>query len=256
MSSEDFNKRFCVINCENSLRWSPISFPDMFQQHLSKDGDIWQSVNIANGECLPDDIDNFHGIVLTGSRFNCRDKDTLPWFEGLSNLIIKASNRGKPNIYGGCFGCQIIAFALGGCVGFNPFNKFILQAENIVPISTEFSKYFDHSDTDDKHEYFNIIVSHGDCILELPKDATRLASSSTCVNEIFVSGLNNNLLGVQGHPEFDLDYAIKERIWPSVVDLKKRLSEEEAKYSLGTFENFTRTDSDKLCSLISSFLRK
>jgi GMP synthase-like glutamine amidotransferase len=53
-----------------------------------------------------------------------------------------------------------------------------------------------------------------------------LASSSSCENEIFCCGTNNNILACQSHPEFDKVFCIDERIWPAVVEKNKRLDEE------------------------------
>jgi hypothetical protein len=62
----------------------------------------------------------------------------------------------SPRIYGGCFGHQIVAHALGGMVDYNPNERFILKAETInikydfedcllkvydIPQSYNFSRY-------------------------------------------------------------------------------------------------------------------
>lgn len=102
------NIKFCVINCENSKRWSPISFSDMFLRGLQQKEDvnirsyllftlyttilnfwdslihslivlqeIWDVYNIASGESLPTSdtmIETYRGIIITGSHFNVRDR--------------------------------------------------------------------------------------------------------------------------------------------------------------------------------------
>ena len=130
--------RFLVINCENSLAWDPVDFGDMFMKRFGMEGDEWVKVNVAKGESLPsqDQIDStFQGIVITGSHFNCRDRDTLglTWFEPVCDIVRSASVKGFPRIYGGCFGCQISAFALGCDVDKNPSGRFILKAETMHP---------------------------------------------------------------------------------------------------------------------------
>jgi anthranilate/para-aminobenzoate synthase component II len=74
--------------------------------------------------------DAFDGIVITVSHYNIRDNK--PWFSSLCELICTAAKEGYPRIYGGCFGCQIIAHALGGHVDRNPNQKFILRAESVT----------------------------------------------------------------------------------------------------------------------------
>lgn len=100
-----------------------------------------------------------------------------------------------------------------------------------------------------------IIVSHGDCVETLPPDSTLLGSSSSCTNEMYVSGSYRNIFSCQSHPEFEYDYCIKERIWPSVVTLNKRLNEEEIKTAVESFESHTRDDSEVLLGVIKSFLK-
>lgn len=69
-------------------------------------------------------------------------------------------------------------------------------------------------------------------------------------------GVHRNIFAVQGHPEFNYDYAVKERIWPSVVTLNKRMNEKEQEMSLKTFENFNHSDHELLNDIIRQFLSK
>ena len=71
---------------------------------------------------------------------------------------------------------------------------------------------------------FRLLVSHGDCVSKLPLDAKLLASSESCSSEVFLAGKKDNILACQSHPEFDFEYAIAQRIWPSVVETRKILS--------------------------------
>jgi GMP synthase-like glutamine amidotransferase len=251
--------RFCVINTENSEMWSPVTFFQMFESGLRKDGDVWQVVNIANGESLPDDIKDFQGIVITGSHFNCCDRDTLPWFTPLCHLIQHAAKAGTPKMYGGCFGCQIIAFALGGEVDCNPGSQFALKAENVCLCQPTFSKHLHNGDdaTSAHRQSLNIIVSHGQCVVKLPPDSEHIGTSESCVNELFVTGNKKNLLCCQSHPEFlDVNYAMHERIIPIVINERKRLNEEQAAVALKSLQEFTGDDSRLFLSMVSEFLHR
>lgn len=113
-------KKFCILNCENSTAWSPQDFGDMFLHHLSKKGpgpglvggvgkdeeaaeeaeeEEWVSINVASGGLVPDAAD-CHGVVITGSRFNVRDREQLPWFDSVCDLVRQAAATGRPNVYG------------------------------------------------------------------------------------------------------------------------------------------------------------
>jgi GMP synthase-like glutamine amidotransferase len=247
------NKRFLVINCENSTAWNPISFADMFQKSFGQEDDVWDELSIAKGEVLDPSIHGYYdGIVITGSRFNVRD--SLPWYDTLCQFILDAANNGIPRIYGGCFGCQIIAKALGGNVDCNPSKRFVLKAEAIYPIEPYFSENLRCDDTD-KKPFYRLIESHGDCVVTLPENAVRLASSETCQNEMYLAGKHKNILAAQSHPEFELGYAIRERIWPRVVDQLHRLNEEEVEIAKKSFDEFHPDDPQLINRLISRFLR-
>lgn len=239
-----------VMNCENSTAWNPIDFVDMFKDCMTRENTIWCSINLANGDAIPTDIHSYDGIILTGSRFNVCDKEKIPWFNPLIQLIIETEKRGMPKIFGGCFGCQIIAVALGGVVSRNPGDIFTLKAENVTVIEPHFSSFLPAN----KQQTYNLISSHGYCISELPPGATCLASSPSCRHEIYSAGRHANILACQSHPEFHHDYAIKDRIWKSVVDKFRRLSDEAVIEAASSFDQFTRTDSDAVCSLIADFL--
>lgn len=283
--------KFCVINCENSKAWNPISFADMFRSGLERPGDIWTICNLASDEPLPEDIESYQGLVITGSRFNCRDRDTLPWFNDLCELIRESAIRGSPQIYGGCFGCQIIAHALGGEVDYNPTKRFVFKAEEVkwaacncscnschvankettgdrdasscnencccscCPVSTVPSALVERLKTSG----LRLLESHGDCVCRLPEEhnATLLAASATCGVEMFVAGSRHNLWASQSHPEFDLQYAIRDRIWVAVVDTNKRLNEEEITTARDTFATYeSQNDASLVMQSISDFLHR
>jgi GMP synthase (glutamine-hydrolysing) len=97
-------------------------------------------------------------------------------------------------IYGGCFGCQVIAHALGGIVDYNPDKRFVLKLENISFLQTSYQEEGEKQDQkqmsqcDDLLQLsgreLKVIVSHGDCVLSLPRGAALLASSATCAHEV------------------------------------------------------------------------
>lgn len=231
---------------DNSQAWSPIDFADMFRAHLS--GITWSTLRVASGEAIvPSELlEEYDIFVLTGSRFNVRDRETLPWFDDLVALIKGAAAAPSKRVYGGCFGCQVIAVACGGRVDFNPVDhvdqqqagrrKFVLGAELIEFKDTAHSLLGNLGPPPPGG--IKAIVSHGDCVLELPPDADLLASSASCSVEAFVAGPHRNLLAFQSHPEFDYDYAIRDRIWLAVVLKNKRLTDEEQFQARASFDAF------------------
>ena len=52
---------------------------------------------------------------------------------------------------------------------------------------------------------FTIPVCHQDQVIDLPEGARLLASNGHCEN--FMIQFNDTMLGLQGHPEFEVEYA-------------------------------------------------
>ena len=290
-------RKFCVINCENSTAWTPIDFTEMFVSHLGKNGNAsnasgdkgnddegddeeegegeeeWMGINVAKGEAVPTAADGYHGIVITGSRFNVRDRADLPWFEPVCDLVRHASAHGTPNVYGGCFGTQLIAHALGGEVDFNPGTRFVLKAETVALVPEAFHEVLlgrgrgtvgedstgnGDGDSDDVGT-MKLIVSHGDCVKTLPQTACTvlLGHSPSCAHEMYAAGdVKPNIIGVQSHPEFDYTYAIEQRIWKAVVETKKRLSAAEEEDARESFAAYTDKDAKRLLQYVGRFLRR
>ena len=247
----------------------------MFITHLKQKGDCgndddsdadeWVSINVAKGDAVPTSAEGYHGIVITGSRFNVRDRADLPWFEPLCDLVRHASTHGAPNVYGGCFGTQLIAHALGGEVDYNPGTRFVLKAETVTLEREAFREVLgdgvdnDDSDgSDDGAGPLKLIVSHGDCVKTLPATACTvlLGHSPSCAHEMYAAGeVKPNIIGVQSHPEFDYEYAITARIWKAVVETKKRLNEAEEEDARESFASYTDKDARWLLQRVAKFLR-
>ena len=228
--------KYLIVDLEDSKAWDPISFGDMFKHLLTIEGEQWDICRVACGDSLPN-VDNYNSVVLTGSHYNIKDRSKLPWFDSIVKMIQCAYFTGYPNIYGGCFGCQVIGHSLGGIVDRNAFptvnKEFILKVEefnfndrirsgvikhvedcNIVPLNETWSGM--------KSSPVKVIESHGFCCSCVPRinhqDSVNfipLASSSSTMNEVFMCGnvaitKRYNILACQGHPEFSqyLKYCI------------------------------------------------
>ena len=119
----------CIIHTENSLKWAPVSFGDMFINILSFEEfnvvPVFHVCEIANGEKLHPEqaIRAYDAFVITGSRFNVRDD--LDWYHSLIELIRLAASSPDARMYGGCFGAQIIGHALGGRVDLNDVTRLL-----------------------------------------------------------------------------------------------------------------------------------
>ena len=245
-----------TIVCDNSKAWAPVDFADMFHEMMCKckdcagcdcpcDPNAWKFTKclLDSGEQLPstEDADAF---IISGSRHNVRDGPNLVWFEPLCTLIRELEGHKGKALIGVCFGSQIVAHALGGEVDKNPNDSgFILLAETLrftqdlhsLPELKCCSAAV--SEIKAREGGVKLIDSHGDSCIRLPPHASLLASSKSCENEMYTC--SGNILCCQGHPEFEYEYSIAQRIWPAVVE-NKRLNEEKIAAAKASFEGYSQ----------------
>ena len=82
--------------------------------------------------------------------------------------------------------------------------------------------------------YLRLLESHGDCVTVAPLSSTLLASSPSCPTEMLAYA-DGRIVTVQGHPEFELQSCILDRIWPAVVEQRRRLSPTDAEVARASF---------------------
>lgn len=147
----------------------------------------WQLVKIDAHEMLPDNPDQFSGLVFMGGPMSVND--ALPWIAPALALIRHAVTSDIP-VLGHCLGGQLISKALGGSVSRSPI-KEIGWGEVCV------------ADNADAHEWFGELFKfeafhwHGE-IFTLPEGAIPLLSSPYCENQAFAV---NKHLALQCHVE-------------------------------------------------------
>ena len=157
-------------------------------------------VEVFNGHPLPD-YDLISGIVITGSHDNVTNR--REWMEKTAKWLPGAVEREIP-ILAICFGHQLLAYALGGKVAYNPkgneFGTVDIKLHSNAQNDLLFKEY---------KGSFKAHVVHSQSVTELPPNTKLLASSAMEPHQSYVIG--KNAWGVQFHPEFDL-YVVKEYI--------------------------------------------
>lgn len=136
--------------------------------------------------------DSLAGVVITGSGAMVSAKED--WSERTAEWLLKAIREGV-SVLGVCYGHQLLAHALGGCVAPNPAGR---------QIGTITAQLLDagRRDTLLGHlpDSFSVQASHSEVVLDLPADAVRLATSP--LNKNFSIRFAENVWGIQFHPEF------------------------------------------------------
>lgn len=153
-------------------------------------------------------------IILTGSHSMVTDEEA--WSLELEKWLKNVVNDEVP-LLAICYGHQLLAKSLGGVSGYHKNGMEIgtveINLDENAKSDTIFSKL---------ENSFKAHTIHSQTVLELPKNAIKLASNNHDSNHAFRVG--NCAWGVQFHPEFDkkvMNYYISE------VSKKKELNKEE-----------------------------
>jgi GMP synthase-like glutamine amidotransferase len=187
--------RYCVLQTGTAMPMARSrlgGYGGMFVDILRSAGHQGEVCDAEKGR-FPEDPAAYDGHIITGSPFSVNDP--LPWIQDLFSFIREVCRRGTP-LLGVCFGHQAVARALGGEVGLNPRGwelgirriRLTGEGERFFPVNV-------------KRQTLKILESHRDIVSRVPTGAVLLAESDNTGVEMFA--VNDNVLCVQGHPEFD-----------------------------------------------------
>lgn len=153
----------------------------------------FRTVNVHQGEHLPECARGLAGAVITGSPAMVSHRHD--WSERSAAWIAEAHEQGLP-LLGVCYGHQLIAHALGGVVGPNPngrrmgsFEVEILDRDD--RLLGQFAPGADFQAT------------HVEAVLEPPRGARVISRSPGDPHHALHFG--NLSWGVQFHPEFSVE---------------------------------------------------
>lgn len=177
------------------------SYGDMFRQLLGPEYE-YAYYDVRNGQ-LPVERDSHDVYLITGSASGVYDGD--PWIDQLKGFVRGIS--GRTPLIGICFGHQVMAEAYGGRVIQSP------KGWGAGLHSYEITRRADWMKPDDVPS-LSIPVSHQDQIVELPTDATVLASSAFTPYAA-LEYPQRRAISFQGHPEFSPEYAT------ALIDLRR-----------------------------------
>ncbi len=154
------------------------------------------TVSVVRGE-MPNNPHQADGWIITGSRHGVYDD--LPWILPLKAFLRECYAQQVP-VVGVCFGHQILAEALGGKVEKSAKGWGVgVHKYHVV----NRPKWMQHGADD-----FAIRALHQDQIVQLPPQATVLASSDFCEFAALAYGdpENPQAISIQPHPEFTAEY--------------------------------------------------
>lgn len=205
-------------------------YNDMFAAWLTGD---WRVYDMQKGEA-PANLDECDAYFSTGSRASVYEDE--PWIHHFADTVRTLHANRKPFV-GVCFGHQMLGHALGGVVKKSPRGWGVgvhnFQTVHAAPWMQPPS------------DSINVLMSCQDQVELLPPGAELLLASDFCPHAAFRIG---NCLGIQGHPEFQLQYARE------ILEMRvKRIGTDAAERARLSF--VTPPDSALLASWIHHFLQ-
>lgn len=163
-------------------------YPFMFEQLLSLSFDA----HFVCDNHFPD-LNDYDAFIATGSKLSVYDDE--PWIRELIGFTREVAKTDK-RFVGICFGHQLIGETLGGKVERAADGYMIGVHEHQVVKTAAWM--------DPKSGHFNLLMLCQDQISKLPPDAIVHASSAKCPYGVIT--INDQFLGIQGHPEFTKAY--------------------------------------------------
>ena len=151
-------------------------------------------VDVEKGQTLPNDKD-ISSVIITGSHAMLTDH--LAWSETAAQWLAAAVSLGIPTL-GICYGHQLLAYALGGSVDYNPKGREYGMVELTLAPTASADPLLQILPASPK-----LYVCHSQTVTRLPEDAVLLAASARDSYQAF--SYHSSAWGLQFHPEFDAD---------------------------------------------------
>lgn len=171
------------------------AYPAMFERLFAEFQAQVELINYAvDADEWPASLNACDAYLITGSRRSVYEDE--PWIRHLEEYVRQLHAARRPTV-GICFGHQMLGRALGGETSLAPQGWGLgRHCMDVIEPQTWM---------DPAVPGYALFVSHQDQVVTLPPGARRLAANSHCPNAMFV--LDDIMLGIQAHPEFDADYA-------------------------------------------------
>ena len=169
-----------------------VEHPGIFRDFLETDGIDWRSVELDEGEAIPD-LEGFDALWVMGGPMDVWEEEAHPWLVPEKAAIREAvAGRNMPYL-GLCLGHQLLADALGGRVG-----KAAEAEVGVLQVDlTEAGR--GHPLMAGIAPRIQCLQWHGAEVSSPPEGATVLASSPAC--RVQAMAVGERAFGIQYHVE-------------------------------------------------------
>ena len=215
------------------LQHIPIETPGYILDLMIKDGMKLTTIELDEGENIPEDLNEFDGMFCMGGPMDTWMEETYPWLidekEKIKHFVMDL----KKPFLGFCLGCQLLGEVVGGkVVKSQPPEIGVLDIEMQDACKQDklFSSYSPKIKALQWHSYEVQNLEHN-------PDVTVLASSPITKYQIFK--YQNHAYGIQFHIEIK-DTTVNE--WGCVPEYKSALEKQLGKGALEKFDKEAQND--------------
>lgn len=164
----------------------------VFESLCGKEGIDVEYLEIEKGDTFPS-LEGYSALWAMGGPMNVGDIHDYPWLVEEKQFIRDAVHVRKIPFMGICLGAQLLADALGGKV-----EKMDMPEVGLFPIELT-TEGIDHPLFIGLPRTSKVLQWHGQEVVQVPPDATILASSTRCRVQAFA--VSDRAFGVQFHSE-------------------------------------------------------